>query len=417
MSTGLIDARVQDAQAMRQAGAGLLSLALMDARTRTLGWLAAFDGLPLPAELDGLDPPWWLAGQAAWFQEYWIARHVQRDRGEAAEQGGPRLASVELRADAWFDPSVSHRAQRWQRPPPDPADLQAYLGDTLDTTLELLDKAGNDDDALHVFRQALWHEDRLGEALAVLVQALDLGPDRHQSLVARGLWPELPSRGQRDALWLPGQVVSLGSPRGGAVPGAEKWAHPVRVLEFEIDAQPVSWAKFAEFVGDGGYDDRRWWTDAGWAMLESTGRRAPRYVEQMAGGVLARRQGRLQRLPLAQAVLHISAFEAAAWCRWAGRRLPSEAEWTLAAVTASARGFVWGEVLEWVADTAAPHPGSQDGPAALDALPGAGSDGAAWRVQRGASAWGSRRLRHVQARRYAAPSCDERFVGFRSCAA
>ena len=81
MSRGLIDARVQDAQAMRQAGAGLLSLALMDARTRTLGWLAAFDGLPLPAELDGLDPPWWLAGQAAWFQEYWIARHVQRGRG------------------------------------------------------------------------------------------------------------------------------------------------------------------------------------------------------------------------------------------------------------------------------------------------------------------------------------------------
>ena len=417
MSTGLIDARVQDAQAMRQAGAGLLSLALMDARTRTLGWLAAFDGLRLPAGLDGFNPPWWLAGQAAWFQEYWIARHVQRGRGEAAEPGGLRLASIELRADAWFDPQVRTRAQRWQQSRPDPADLQAYLADTLDTTLELLDKAASDDDALHVFRQALWHEDRLGEALAVLVQALDLGPERHQALAERGLWPQLPSRGQRDAMWLPGQVVELGSRRGGAVPDAEKWAHPVRVPEFEIDAQPVSWAKFSEFVGDGGYDDRRWWTDAGWDMLEATARRAPRYVEQMAGGVLARRQGRLQRLPLAQAVLHISAFEASAWCRWAGRRLPSEAEWTLAAVTASARGFEWGEVLEWVADPAVPHPGCQDGPAALDALPVAGNDSAAWRVLRGASAWGSTRLRHVQARRYAAPGCDGCFVGFRSCAA
>jgi iron(II)-dependent oxidoreductase len=217
-------------------------------------------------------------------------------------------------------------------------------------------------------------------------------------------------------VWLPGQMVQLGSARGGAVPDAEKWIHTVRVPEFEIDAQPVSWAKFAEFVDDGGYDDRRWWTDAGWAMLEASVRRAPRYVEQMAGGVLARRQGRLQRLPLAQAVLHISAFEASAWCHWAGRRLPSEAEWTLAAVAASARGFVWGEVLEWMADPAAPYPGAQDGPAALDALPAAGSDGAGWRVLRGASAWGSPRLRHVQARRYAAPGRDEWFVGFRSCA-
>ena len=416
MSRGLIDARVQDAQAMRQAGAGLLSLALMDARTRTLGWLAAFDGLPLPAALDGFDPPWWLAGQAAWFQEYWIARHVQRSRGEAADPGGPRLASVEPRADAWFDPLASHRAQRWQQTPPAAADLQAYLAGTLDTTLELLDKAAADDGALHVFRQALWHEDRLGEALAVLVQAMDLGPERHLALLASGLWPQLPSRGQRDALWLPGQVVQLGSAPGGAVPDAEKWAHPVRVPAFEIDAQPVSWAQFAEFVDDGGYDDRRWWSNAGWAMLESTARRAPRYVEQMAGGVLARRQGRLQRLPLAQAVLHTNAFEAAAWCHWAGRRLPGEAEWTLAAITASARGFVWGEVLEWVADPAVPYPGSQDGPAALDVLPSAGGDSAGWRVLRGASAWGSARLRHGQARRYAAPGCDEAFAGFRSCA-
>jgi len=412
LGAGLIDSQVHDAQVMRLAGADLLSLALMDARNRTLGWLAAFDGLDFQgAAFDGFDPPWWLAGQAAWFQEYWIARHVQRGRGEAADATGLRLASIEPQADAWFDPQAGSRAQRWQQPAPDLASLQAYLAATLDTTLELLDKADTSDEALYGFRLALHHEDRLGEALAVLVQALDLAPERCQALVERGLWPVLPGRGRRDPIGLPGQTWRLGSPPGGFVPDAEKWAHAVVVPDFEIDAQPVSWAQFAEFVEDGGYDDRRWWADAGWDLLEASGRRAPRYVEQVSGGVLARRQGRLQRLPLAQAVLHVSAFEAEAWCRWAGRRLPSDAEWGLAAAAAGARGFVWGETLEWVAGSARPYPGAQDGPAALDALSAGGL-----RVLRGASAWGSPRLRHPRARRYAAPASDELFVGFRSCA-
>ncbi len=415
-AAGLIDNRVYDAQAMRSAGPDLLSLALMDARTRTLGWLSAFEGLPLPEARTDLDPPWWLAGQAAWFQEYWIARHVQRGRGVAADPGGLRLASIEPRADAWFDPLAGSRAQRWRQPPPASTDLQGYLDATLETTLELLDKAATDDDALHVFRAALQHEDQLGEALAVAVQALDLAPERFAALQALGLWPALASRSRRDPLWFPGQTVVLGSAAGGFVPDAEQGAHAVQLPEFEIDAQVVNWSQFAEFAGDGGYDERRWWTDAGWAMLAASGRRVPRYVEQMAGGVLARRQGLLQRLPLAQAVLHVTAHEAAAWCNWAGRRLPSEAEWTLAASTASARGFVWGETLEWVAGRAGPYPGLASKTVAAEAATGAAAGSSAWRVLRGASAWASPRLRHAQARRFAPAEHDEWFVGFRSCA-
>ena len=412
MGAGLIDAAVHDAQAMRRADAGLLSLALMDARNRTLGWLAAFEGLPLDLTFDGFDPPWWLAGQAAWFQEFWVARHVQRGRGEAADPAGLRLASVEPRADGWFGARASGRSQRWQQSPPTLDELQAFLALTLETTLDLLDKAEPGDQGLHVFRMALLNEDRLGETLAVLVQGLALAPERYQALMERGLWPSLPSRSRRDPLHLPGQMLMLGSPPGGAVPDAERWAHQVQVPEFEIDAQPVTWSQFVEFVDDGGYDDRRWWTQAGWTALAASTRRSPRYVEQMAGGVLARRQGRLQRLPLAQALVHVSAHEAVAWCNWSGRRLPTEAEWTLAATTASARGFAWGELLEWVAGQAGPYPGNPGGPAALDAQDFV----TGWRVLRGASAWGSPRLRHPQARRFAAPERDELFVGFRSCA-
>lgn len=408
---GLIDASVHNAAAMRSAPAPLLQLALMDARNRTLGWLAAFDGLQFHATFDGFDPPWWLAGQAGWYQEYWVARHVQRGRGEAADPNGPRLASVLADADAWFDPEASHRIQRWQQPAPSGDVLRQYLADTLDTTLELLDKVAGqaqaDDAALHVYRQALLHEDQIGESLAALVQALDLAPERQQGLVAQGLWPALPSRARRDALVIGGQRFQLGSPPGGFVPVGERWQHEVQLPEFEIDAQPVCWSQYAEFVDDGGYDDRRWWTEAGWDLLEATGRRAPRYVEQVSGGVLARRGGRLQRVPGAQPVLHVSAHEADAWCRWAGRRLPSEAEWELAAVLASARGFAWGELREWVAGSARAYPGG-----GAD-WPGGGE---VQRVQRGASAWASARLRHPRARQAVAAMRDEGFVGFRSCA-
>ena len=396
---------------MRSAGTDLLSLALMDARNRTLGWLAAFEGLEPGAAPDGFDPPWWLAGQAGWFQEYWIARHVQRAQGAAADPTGLRLASVEPQADAWFAPAACTPAQRWSPAYPQTApDLEAvrgYLAATLDTTLDLLAKAGPGDDALFVFRRALMHEDLLGESLAGLVQGLNLSPERHQPLVDRGLWPALPGRAGRDAIGVAGQSFQLGSAPGGWVPDTEYWAHPVQVSPFEIDAQPVNWSQFAEFVVDGGYDERGWWSPAGWAWVQAGGRRAPRYVEQVAGAVLAHRQGRVQRLPAAQVALHLSAHEADAWCCWAGRRLPSEAEWALAATLASARGFAWGEVLEWVAGTARPYPGAGD--ALAPVVPGQ-------RVLRGASAWASARLRHAQARRYVLSGTDVLFAGFRSCA-
>ena len=87
LATGLIDAQVYDAAAMRRAPAPLLQLALMDARNRTLGWLSAFDGLQFQTAFDGFDPPWWLAGQAGWFQEFWVARHVQRGRLAGGRSG------------------------------------------------------------------------------------------------------------------------------------------------------------------------------------------------------------------------------------------------------------------------------------------------------------------------------------------
>ncbi len=421
-TAALINPAVHDAQAMRGAGASLLSLALMDARNRTLAWLAVFDGADVQALRPEFDPPVWLAGSAGWFQERWVARHVRRGRGAAsATDPGPRLASIEPRADAWFDPQAARRAQRWADAPSAEA-VRGYLAATLETTLELLDKAGDDDRALYAFRLVLMHEDRIGEALAALAQAARLPEERHQQAAQRGLWPTLPARGRREPIGFAAQRWRLDAAHSGWVPEAERGQPPDEDLpEFDIDAQPVGWAQFAEFVNDGGYDERRWWSEKGWHWLtgeEQSGargqRRVPRYVEQIAaaaGAVLAWRQGRLQRLPGAQSVLHVTAHEAEAWCRWAGRRLPTEAEWSLAAASAAGRGFVWGDGLEWVLGTARAWPGAEADAALLDPLPA----DVRWRVLRGGSAFGSARLRHPRARRWASGGCNAWFTTFRSC--
>ena len=131
----------------------------------------------------------------------------------------------------------------------------------------------------------------------------------------------------------------------------------------------------------------------------------------MRGGVLQRRFGKPMRVPLALPVVHVSAYEAEAWCHWAGRRLPSEAEWGAAAQLGATQGFRWGEVREWMAGTLRPYPGA---PAA--ASPGQVPIEAGRRALRGASFATRGRLRSVHARDGRRADGDGGFVGFRTCA-
>lgn len=338
------------------------------------------------------DPPR-LAARAGWFQEWWLARHVQHARGEAADAASPRLPGIEPRAEGWL-----------RRARADEADaIRHYLGQTLEQTLDLLANAADDDTGLYFFRLALHHDDRIAERLGHFVTPLLPAP-----------------RPQREPLGVPGQRWQLGSAReGGFVPHGERWAHEVVVPEFEIDAQCVNWAQFAEFTEDGGYDRHECWSPTGWAWLQRDGRRAPRDVEQLAGGVLVSRGGQLQRAPRQQAAMQITRFEAEAWCHWAGRRLPTEPEWELAAHTATRRGFAWGDVLEWVAGGARNYPGADARvpPGTLDAIATARrTDGAAPGVLRGCTSATPARWRHPKARRIALPHDDGQRSGFRSCA-
>ena len=398
-----------DTPHMRRAGKGLLSLALIDARNHSLRWIGAFERalgnpkLEIEARPDA-NPLVWELGHVGWFQEHWIARNVQRQRGEGCDATRPKLASILPEADRCFDPASTPRASRWAMVLPDLQTTRQYLVDTLETTLELLESASEDDAALYFYRLALLHEDARVESFAELAQALGLDT---------GLLAAPASVAARPPLLFPATRFMLGAEPGGLVFDNEKWAHEEAVLEFEIDAQAVNWAQYAEFVEDGGYDERQHWSEAGWAWVQATGRRVPRYVDQLRQGVLQQRFGKLLRLPMTQAVVHVSWFEADAWCRWAGRRLPAEVEWEAAACQGATRGFRWGDVREWTASTMRPYPGFAAGPASLQPS----SEFGTGKVQRGASFATAGRLRSEKQRHFDAPKNDQGFVGFRTCAA
>ena len=255
-------------------------------------WLSAFEecGRFRGAGIAAVDPPLWLMGHVAWFQEHWIARNVQRQRGIDCDPTAARLASIVPDADRWYDGRQATRDERWQLDAARPAGTRQYLADTMDLTLELLDGADEDDAALYFFRLALFHEDLQGETCAEIAQTLGLEARRRTR-------PAAPtSRRVRRAsrcCFRPRAGCSA-SPPGGFVFDNEKWAHEVEVPEFDIDAQAVTWAQYGEFVEDGGYDDRAWWSPTGREWLQREERRVPRYVDQMRQGVLQQRFGRLR---------------------------------------------------------------------------------------------------------------------------
>jgi ergothioneine biosynthesis protein EgtB len=405
-----------DSAALRQGGSGVLSLALMDARNQTLALLSAFEA-SLGAALNqcmppsGFNPPLWTLSHLGWFQEYWIARNLQRQRGPGADPAATRLASVVPQADLlWRVPPVVQMGVN-RLAPWDPSQVRAYLLATLETTLELLDKTANEDDALYFYRLALFHEDRQGEALVQLAQMLGVS------------WsgPLPAAQVMRPAMWLPSSHWQLGrsAGQGGFSVDNEQPLYSVAVPEFEIDAQLVTWAQYVEFVQDGGYDRADLWQPQGWQWLQTQaqgeGRRCPRYVEQMgasSGAVTQTLFGKALRMQSTQPVMHVSWWEADAWCRWAGRRLPAEVEWDLAAHTASRRGFTWGEALEWTGTTFRGYPGFQSGPWREYSEPSFGTH----KALRGASFATRPRLRDAAMRYFLQPERDDAFTGFRSCA-
>ena len=180
---------------------------------------------------------------------------------------------------------------------------------------------------------------------------------------------------------IPGGTFMLGAtPQDGFVFDNEKWAHAVEVQPFAIARAAVSNAEYAAFVDAGGYQDARYWDEAGLAWLQQSGLERPLCWRRVEDGWEMRRFDRWETLPSDAAMIHVCWHEARAYCRWAGRRLPTELEWEVAAagqvdagggLSGKKRHYPWGEARP------APHLANLEGRAlgtiAVGALPASDS--------------------------------------------
>lgn len=395
-----------EALALRMGPALAVRAALLAARERTLALAddvrdalgAACPGIPYAPELN---PPLWELGHVAWFQEWWIARNRERALGVACDPAHGRPPSLLPQADDWYDSGrVAHRI-RWQLPLPGEPATRDYLARTLAQTLDLLDALPNDagDDALYFFRLAAAHEEMHAEAAVYMAENLGIPmraePPAH--VQAAGLELESPARRFR-----------LGFDGAGFAFDNELQGHEVALEAFCIDAQPVTWARYLPFVEAGGYERREWWSDAGWDWLAHQPARHPARVRRCGAGWEQRRGGCWRPLDPLQAAVHLTAHEAQAWCRWAGRRLPTEAQWECAALTLP--GFSWGHVWEWTASTFEPYPGFTPHPYRDYSAPWFGSR----QVLRGACHATAPALVHARYRNFFEPHRGDVFAGFRS---
>ena len=413
-----------------------LGPALEDARARTLALYAHLDlAAPVPC-IAIVNPPLWELAHIAWFQERWCQRYDPAKRGLAR-------ASVLPDADALFDSSAVPHDSRWSLRYPPAAVVKGYMSASLAQTLEAL--CGATPAQRYFFELALLHEDMHGEALLMTLQTL--------GLPAPALGARAPQRSTapkaRDVQFAGGELL-MGTARDCPwfTFDNEKWAHPVRVAPFAMRASPVTQGEFLAFVADGGYQRRDLWDDAGWAWREAEGATLPLHWQRDEDAWRTRRFDRAVDLDEAAPMVHACLHEAQAFCRWAGRRLPTEAEWEFAARNGGDDRYPWGEeppvvgdtldlralgaslsarepgrarsglrllmggVWEWTSSPFLPYPGFAADPYADYSEPWFGSH----YVLRGGSFATRSRLVHNRFRNFYLPDRADVFAGFRTCA-
>jgi gamma-glutamyl hercynylcysteine S-oxide synthase len=396
MSDASIQINIKSNMDWRCADAAQIAYGLQDLRTKTLAVFDAYvvaDRLTLPYD-DELNPPLWELGHLAWFQEYWIGRNQQRQLGIDYDATHARLPSLLTQADKWYDSGKVSHASRWHLPLLEPLACKDYLTKTLNQTLTLLAQASSSDDDLYFYRLVMFHEAMHLEAAIYMAQTVGVDLNTHlgAKIVPNFIATKALNTSAKCQFEHQNQVFQLGNQNSGFAFDNELGAHAIKVEAFEVESRCVNWGEYLSFV-------------------EATNRSLPRYVQRSDLGFEAQQFGVWKPLNLQATAVHLSLADAQDYCAWAGRRLPTEAEWELAASSSPAKDFEWGHVWEWTSNTFAPYPGFAAHPYLDYSEPWFGTR----QVLRGACLATQPMMKNIKYRNYFTPDRTDIYAGFRTC--
>ncbi|WP_328941134.1 ergothioneine biosynthesis protein EgtB [Streptomyces sp. NBC_00250] len=248
--------------------------------------------------------------------------------------------------DSLYDAFEHPRATRPSLPLLAPGEARTYAADVRLRVLDVLEHAEFDGRPLlhagFAFGLVAQHEQQHDETMLITHQ-LRKGP----AALTAPPPPPLRSGPLPAEVLVPGGPFTMGTSDEPWALDNERPAHTRVVPAFHIDTVPVTNGAYLAFMADGGYTDPRWWRPEGWAQIREHGIAAPLFWRRDGGQWLRRRFGVTEPVPEDEPVLHVSWYEADAYARWAGRRLPTEAEWEKAARydpdSGRSRRYPWGD--------------------------------------------------------------------------
>lgn len=342
-----------------------LAAALDVARSRSLALLAPLDDAALTVQHSPLMSPLvWDLAHIGNYEDLWLVRAI------GGSGVGPHL-------DDMYDAFRHPRPNRPRLPLLGPAEARSYLREVRKAALEHLDRVEVDpaqDDRLlrsgFVYGMVVQHEHQHDETMLATLQLMAAPGYRPDAVSAPRRAPG--DRTADDEVVVPGGTYVVGTTDEPWAYDNEGPAHAVELAPFAIDTAPVTNAAFKDFIEDGGYDEPRLWSAEGWAWREEAGLAHPEFWERDGEAWLHDRFGIVEAVSDDEPVQHVCWFEADAFARWSGKRLPTEQEWEVAASTDPATGAR--QRLPW-GDDAPPSPEHANvgqrhfGPASAGAFP------------------------------------------------